>query len=181
MDLARIINMSEQAALQVYVHPPDEEYSRAAANLLLMTVAHESDGFRARRQYGPYLADDDERGAFGLWQIEYASLSESLEWIWRNKTLRRNCIRFLGTYGFDKLCVSPASNDEVAWLIQQKVGDPVCCMLARVHYLRRPGRIPSDLMDAAKYAKDQYNTRKGSATPDLYFEAFMKFFHARAN
>lgn len=47
------------------------------------------------------------------------------------------------------------------------------CAMARVHYLRAPGGIPSDLAGQARYYKTFYNTPLGAATEREYIDNYM--------
>jgi hypothetical protein len=47
--------------------------------------------------------------------------------------------------------------------------------MARVHYLRRPEPIPTDLTGQAEYWKKWYNTYLGAGTVEEYIENYKKY------
>jgi len=72
---------------------PSEQYALAVARLLFMVAAHESGGFQYRRQLG--FAWSNGFGAHGLWQIEWASVSDSIGMLRRKSALAQRSARWL--------------------------------------------------------------------------------------
>ena len=135
-----------------------------------MTAAHESLQFRHRRQIGfsPYST----RGAFSLFQLEWISISSSLDYLDRRPLLRKHALDYLSEYGFDETILNSRAKPAILNVLQQPAGDPLGAMFARVHYLQRPGKIPATPAGMADYAKQHYNTSAGKATPEDYLKAY---------
>lgn len=166
----RISRICVHCADEIYPgNPPSNEYAKRAAELLLMTVAHESGGLRWRRQlrYNPFSVG----GGFGLFQVQWNSIETSLDYIDARPDLRKRCIEFLAEYGFDGNILNRRAKKAILGILQMPAGDPLGCLFARVHYLARPGAIPADDEGRAAYAKRHYNTRLGKATARDYLTA----------
>ena len=80
--------------------------------------------------------------------------------------LYSRCVNWLDGYDkyFPELAVDEVSKDGILAVIQDSRGDPLSCLLARLHYLRVPEAVPATVQDMALYAKAHYNTRLGKAT-----------------
>jgi len=160
---------------------PSEQYAMRAAQLLFMTAAHESNGFRARRQYGfpqfPPNANPNTisrrhyAGAFGLWQCEIGSIQTSLFWMIAHIEVGHRAHLWLQSQG-DGLGVTGRNVYDALCDVQYPSGDALSCLLGRVHYLRVPEAIPATIPEMAKYAKRYYNTAAGKARPSHYERAF---------
>ena len=145
--------------------PPTEAYAQRVAQLLLMTAAHESDGFRARRQYG--FSNESHRGAFSLFQMEVDSIRRSLDDLANKPTLRQSVEMWL-IVSDDIAIPAGIGGDELDYVlgrIQRPEGDRWAMVLARLHYLRVPAPVPSSAREMAEYAKRYWNTAAGKATP----------------
>jgi len=161
---------------------PSPEYQHSATHLLFMTAAHESGGFIFRRQRG--FGRNTRGGAFGLWQTQVPSLIDNIKYIVQHRelldrlllNLPQECINILN------MCVAHVGTMEgtsevlrdTLIFLQQRESDQLACAFARVHYLRQPGLIPSDIYSMAKYAKQYYNTRGGKASTELYLSAYQR-------
>jgi len=153
--------------------PPADIYANRVAHLLFGTAAVESDGFRATRQYG---ADwENNLGAFGLWQLEWVSIAESIK-------------RFSSLTNEHRLGARCA-----AWLFQHPDADPywyshigkwgllhmlcgwhrAACLFARLHYLWEPTPVPATVDEQAAYWKQYYNTVAGKGTPIEYVRSWV--------
>ena len=163
-----ILALCRDCAQHVYnKHKPTPEYAEDVAQLLFMTAAHESGGFRYRRQLG--FARLSERGAFGLWQTEWLSALDSLRFLRRNVPLLAHSREWVDS--FSALAGTPlceGGKQTILATLQTKDGDPLGCLLARLHYLRIPKAIPHDVQAQSRYAKRYYNTRLGAATAEDY-------------
>ena len=160
-----------KAAHKVYRrNRPTADYSMRAANLLKMTAAHESAQFRHRRQIG--FSPHSTRGAFSLFQLEWISISSSLDYLDRRPLLRKHALDYLSEYGFDETILNSRAKPAILNVLQQPAGDPLGAMFARVHYLQRPGKIPATPEGMADYAKQHYNTSAGKATAEDYLKAY---------
>ena len=153
--------------------PPTPEYATNAKALLMMTAAHESGGFHYRRQggYSPYSTS----GAFGLFQLEWISISSSLDYLDRRTELKDHCLEYLEPYGFHNAILDRRAKGAILNILQQPAGDALGCMFARVHYLPKRGKIPDTLEGMAKYAKKYYNTEAGKATAEKYLDAYRRW------
>lgn len=144
------------------------EYAERVARLLFMTIAHESGGFRWRRQLG--FRPDTTRGAFGLSQVERASLEASLEQSWADNTLGEACRAYLS-------CAQspwPTEPSGAMRVLQKPEGDALSVLYCRLHYWRIPTLVPGGIVAQSEYAKRWYNTHLGKATPEQYAAAFKR-------
>lgn len=130
-------------------------YTVAAETLLLMTAAHESDLGRFLRQNpGP---------ARGAWQMEPATLNDHIAWMQAKKPEM-----YARTEELRPPALKPA--DGIMCCL------PYACVMARIHYFRRPDPIPETLQGMAELAKKVFNTAAGKATPAKYLDAYRKFY-----
>ena len=176
---SRVVRLlCDDCACSIYTSTaPSMAYADRVARLLFMTAAHESGGFRWRRQLG--FSRDDDRGAFGLWQCEWQSIADSIRYVRTPKRveLYHRCVTWLDGYDkyFPELAVDEVSKNGILAVIQDSRGDPLSCLLARLHYLRVPEAVPATVQDMAVYAKRYYNTRLGKATAADYLSAYEKW------
>jgi hypothetical protein len=173
--VTRIWRMCEQCAKYVYggTVPPTDPYQKRVAKLLFMTAAHESDGFRARRQYG--FSETSTRGGFGLWQVENSTIDYLLRWLAGRPVLTNNINTWLNWRGIQHSGVFGMPRSKMLELMQSPVGDPLCCALARVKYFTIPYTVRETPLQMAQYAKKYYNTHLGKAEPIHYQNAFNRF------
>lgn len=128
------------------------QYSEEAAFLLLGTALVES-RFAALTQYG-------DGPARGFWQMEPATHDD----IWDNYLAYRS--------------ETTRNVLETSFLMHRPPADAMCwnlryaCAMARVHYLRIPYPVPTDIRGQAQYWKDHYNTRLGAGTVGHYIEVW---------
>ena len=166
---------------------PNFRYALSTYGLLMMTAAHESDRWQARRQYTfaateKSLGQWNYRGAFGLHQIEKGSVESSLARLHRDAPLLERCAYWLQMHGCDAaswLMAKSGDHDNTEELsrailnaMREPEGDPVSVLFARLHYMRVPAAIPATPERWASYAKDHYNTYLGKATPGDYFRSW---------
>jgi hypothetical protein len=147
--------------------PPDADYQLRVAKLLFGTAAHESRGFRYRRQISRKTLQPMKgwEGGWSLWQFEKASVIDSLDYLKRHGQVRERASRFVwpGEYGRE---LTDLSRNDV--LHESLQNDRMAVCFARLHYLRKPGSVPSTLMDTARYWKLHFNTEAGKGTvPDF--------------
>jgi len=155
-------------ALNVYgTRAPTSAYAMAAAKLLFGIAAQESDGFRAVRQYG--FTWQSDVGAFGLWQVEQGSMADSLAYLQKHFALASRSADWL--YQWEHAAPNWYANIPIPIIARLSIGwHRLSCLLARVHLLRRPEPIPSDLEGQAAYWKRWYNTPAGAGTVEQYME-----------
>jgi hypothetical protein len=178
MDKQDILRLCRDCAASIYgTAPPSPQYAERVAKLLFMTAAHESLAFRFRRQIG--FRRETCTGAFGLWQCEWQSIADSIRYVRTPKRveLYNRCVTWLDGYDkyFPELAVDEVSKNGILAVIQDSRGDPLSCLLARLHYLRVPEAVPATVQDMAAYAKRYYNTRLGKATAADYLSAYEKW------
>ena len=149
-------------------NPPHIDKAYNVSRCLFMIAAHESDGFKARRQYG--FSPDSMRGAFGLWQCELDGINRAIERMSQRETWLR-CMKWLRKEGVEM----PMDTKSVLMMLQKAQGDPLACLLARVFHLGVRDEIPSDLVEMSEYCKRFHNTFAGSATPENYLNAYNKW------
>ena len=160
--------------------PVDHVAAYNAARLLFMTAAHESDNFKARRQYG--FSSTSDRGAFSLFQMEWPSIVDSGKHISNpsRSILLRHCTEFLEERINNGFHVGWLTNPlehktRILSKLQTEEGDPLACVYARLHYLRVPAALPKSAKAMAEYAKKYYNTSAGKATPMDYLGAYAEW------
>lgn len=137
-------------------------YSETAVELLMMTQAHETNGGAFLKQVnGP---------ALGIYQMEPATHDD----IWDNflKYNEKLTVRLWDTRG-------DTGMEETSYLIHNVL---YATAMARVHYYRDSEPLPGgDLSDEsviwqlAEYAKRVYNTEKGKATAQDYYDKYLKY------
>ena len=127
-------------------------WSQPAEDLVMGTAAQES-----RLQFIRQLGGGP---ALGLWQMEPATHDD----IWRHYLNRKSllAINLLGAVGISKMPTAEAMTYNMRY---------AACM-CRVHYLRKPGAIPTTLVGQAEYWKDHYNTHLGAGTVDQYVRSY---------
>ena len=177
MDKQDILRLCRDCAASIYgTAPPSPQYAERVAKLLFMTAAHESLAFRFRRQIG--FRRETCTGAFGLWQCELASIEASIDLIHRpdRRPLRDRCLAWLDRWpGLEDVDLSHRTLGIALLALQEPRGDPLSCLLARLHYLRVPEAVPATVQDMAVYAKRYYNTRLGKATASDYLRAYERW------
>lgn len=131
---------------------PTPEYADRTARLLFGTCAVESN-FTARRQYGFAPAPKNTRGAFGLWQVELATLRWMMDVLRRRPDVQHHLYAWLGPCP----TLAPENAGRVLELLQTSEGDRLACALARLRYFVAPGAIPAGLEQQAAYWLDFYN------------------------
>lgn len=162
--------LCKSAANEIWINrAPDPIYADTVADCLFMIAAHESDGFRARRQYG--FSPTSMGGAFGLWQCEADGINRSIARIQSNEIAWRRCVSWLRQHGLEM----PMRTDLVLQAIQQPSGDPLAAMIVRLFHFGVPDAIPGTLPAMAAYAKRYHNTVAGSATAQNYLDAFNRW------
>lgn len=154
------------------VNPPGEAAVDNAAWLLFITWAHESGQGQWRRQTR-YLGERamEHVGAFGCMQCEVGSIIDSLLMLQRDPRLREHIRMFLTDEGLPMFPLDEVNIDPLLYTLMRPEGDLISMVLARLHYLRKPERIPHGMGPQADYAKQYYNTIAGAATPADYASA----------
>jgi len=151
--------------------PPSDAYAERTARLLYMTGAHESGGFRWRRQMG--FNSTSTQGAFGIWQCEWGSIADSCAWLDKHPCVRFRLAAWL--YQYHEMRGIPlyaSAKEKLLTILQTSLGDPLSCAFARLHYFRDPSPIPETIGDLAAYAKRVYNTSMGAAKAADYERAY---------
>lgn len=171
------------------------QYLKSVALLLLGTAAVES-GLTVRRQV-PFPPNN--KGGFGLWQIEKGSVETSLPYLERVdrlpqwlKTLivGKTPLELLACFAYSGTI---SSGPELTTIRYPSINDRLCCAFARTHYYwMSPNPIPIAvtpgghllsvvdgwlskhgwLSEHARYWKQCYNTPLGAGTEERYIETF---------
>ena len=126
--------------------------SESAIRLLLMIAAHESGGFMYVRQVGG--------PALGLFQMEPLTYTDTMRYISERQD------RF------------PAFRwDSLPRPYALAVDAQLAAQMARIYLMRFPEALPDkdDLEGLAKYAKTYWNTEKGKATWQDYYNAYKDY------
>jgi len=156
----------ETACRLWYPNPPTTEYARDVTMLLLGTAATESH-FLADRQTG--FGWIDRRGAWGPWQIEEASVTESLKMLFDNPTLANRAAQlWYECDTADGIMFASMTPLRACRLMMQN--DRLSSIFARLHYRRVPDPIPHGVDAQSKYYKQYYNTVYGKGSTEKYKE-----------
>lgn len=130
-------------------------WSQEAEELLLMTAAHESGlGKYTTQIKGP---------ALGMYQMEPSTLAGTY----------RNWINYRPDVAKKIVDISGVSRPDRGQLQFNLIYSTI---MARIKYRRAKGKLPpaSDVWAMAEYAKDNYNTYMGAATPSDYCDAYIR-------
>ena len=131
-------------------------WSESAENLLVMTMAHESN-------CGEYLKQLGGGPALGIFQMEKGTFND----LWD----RYLADKFDLVQKIMKTC--NLRNEPIAEEMIEDFG--LATAMARVYYLRVREPIPSDLDEMAAYAKKYWNTELGKAKASDYLSAYLRF------
>lgn len=136
---------------------PIGTYSADAEELLLATCANESN-------FGEYRTQAPHGPARGIFQME----GEDFNDIWAN---------YLRYHTGLATSVEALNNGVQGTVDDLTNNDPYAIAIARVHYSRAPGALPSasDLEAIWAYYKAHYNTPQGAATHDQFVAKYKKF------
>lgn len=152
---------------------PTPEYADRVARLLFGTAAHESGGFVYRRQIG--FRPDSDQGAFGLWQIENGSATDTMYDLVKSPYLRSAARSVLTDWSYNVILRWSAIDALRATQAAQY--DDLSCLMARLHYMRVGAGVPATPELLAQYWKDHFNTRLGKGTPEQWLRSFRKWEH----
>lgn len=132
-----------------------ELYSEDAVNLILGTIAQESAG-------GQYIRQLNNGPALGICQMEPSTFNDHLSnYLKYKKSLVAK---------INESCNIDYFN---ASILVFNLKFSIC--MCRVHYLRVPSKLPSNLYGYAKYWKDHYNTYLGAGTEDEFIKNYKKY------
>lgn len=152
-------------------------WSPSAEKLLCMIAAHESGGFRHRRQlHGPALS---------LFQIEPMTFHDlTCRYLVRRSDLQARLMGFLPSEADRAFFTDPNPVPDLSdWLAQKQaqallraleVNDAFACAVSRVKLLAVPEPLPAvgDLDGLGAYAKAHWNG-PGKATAEKYIQDFL--------
>jgi len=121
-----------------------------------------------RRQ--KYYSMDNNAGAWGLWQSEEDAMIDNVKYLRRRSDVRRRTGEWLyGEYGdHDMVGIMSMGSHGLLRLVHSD--DRFACAMARIHYLRWPLPVPSELYAKAGYYKKFYNSEKGKGSVEKYME-----------
>lgn len=174
----RIWRICQNCAKTVYASkPPTPEYADAVAQLLFGTAAQESN-LIWERQRSPRWEGDV--GGFSKWQLEKASIKASLDALKKNAVLAKTAGDFLfaDPNAPDSLKAETSvlwATDIVLWSMRMDDNDHIGALFCRLHYLRCPGAVPTELQGQAEYWKKYYNTSAGKGTAAEYIENWKRY------
>lgn len=139
-------------------------------SLLFGTAAQESQfaHWRQTTFKGRWM---DPIGGASLWQLEVGSIKDSLLRLQASPKLRTACTELIfGDFRAFGWCLL---QPEAVWRMIAVPGtDVMACTLARLHYLRCRGKIPSNVPGQAAYWKKYYNTALGAGTVEEYMASW---------
>ena len=130
-------------------------YTPEAVNLVLGTIAHESGGFKHRKQVGG--------PALGLCQMEPFTHEDCWDNFLKFRPLL--VVKILSASGLKS---RPSANELIN-------NDVYAICMCRVRYLRAKGAIPKTLEDQAAYWKQHYNTKLGKGTVEKYINDYNRY------
>ena len=149
-----MIKINQLQKLTQYVLNGLDLYSKDAEYLLIGTAVHESTigGDTCLEQVGG--------PALGIMQMEPTTERD----IWDNYLHFRSALA--GKLGVISGTVGPGP--DLWYNLAYQIG------MARIHYLRKPGRLPAyvDIVGMAQYWKEHYNTHKGKGTVEEFMHNF---------
>ena len=134
---------------------PEIKYSDDAVNLIEGTGAHESCGWKYRKQLG-------NGPALGLFQMEPATFND----ICKNYLKYRPAI---------EAKIKQISHVSILSSIDLINNDRLAVCMCRVHYMRQKGAIPDSVEGYAEYWKDHYNTFIGDGTIEEFINNYQKY------
>jgi hypothetical protein len=145
-------NIIVRSSLEMLGH-----WSQEAENLLVMIMSWESKG-------GTYL-EQVNGPAQGIYMMEPATHDDIYEnFISKNEKLSNRLDAL-----FD-------CNEVSHWHANMMAINMIyATAMARIFFLRVKEPIPLGLHELAAYAKKYWNTEKGKATPDDYYQAYCRF------
>ena len=161
--------LTTDCAQNIWTKKPSKKYIRDVSDLLLGTAAHESGGFRYNRQMR--FSYTSTRGAWGIWQIESISVKDTLQKLQDRPELDKNCGCWLVQSDRGPR-LSELHSAPIDYCRTFPYSPAMCCIFARLHYLFKPGKIPSDITGQAEYWKKWYNTIEGAGTVDQYIKSW---------
>lgn len=130
-------------------------YSEHAVNLMLGTAAQES-------RMGMYIKQLGNGPALGIFQMEPNTFNDIVKnYIYYKKSITPK--------------IKAACNIDffTSDLLRYNLKFAIC--LTRVHYLRVPKPLPTDLAGYAKYYKEYYNTHLGKATEEEFIKNYKEY------
>lgn len=129
-------------------------YTSSAAELVLGTIAQESQG-------GEYIRQIGGGPALGICQMEPATFRDIVDSCLRNKPeLAKQVMSVAG--------VNALRSEYLEY------NAALAIAMCRVHYLRVKEPIPGDLSSWAQYWKEHYNTRYGKGTTEEFISNYKK-------
>ena len=136
-----------------------ELWSPEAEDLLIMTMAHESN-------CGEYITQMGEGPAHGLFEMEKGTFND----LWRGLKDESSPLHPYAQK-IMKICnlVSPPIAEDMDGNLY------LATAMARIYYLRVHNPIPKDIDGMSVYAKKYWNTELGKATADNYLSAYLRF------
>ena len=130
-------------------------HSIHAENLILGTIAQES-GF------GTYIKQLGNGPALGICQMEPNTFRDIIDnYLYYKPSLLGKIIQ--------SCKASHISPDYMVWNLRLSI------IMCRIHYLRVPKPLPTDLSGYAKYYKQYYNTYLGAGTEEEYISNYKKY------
>lgn len=164
-----LVGLCKECAKSIFGETaPSEKYAQSTAMLLAGTAVQESDGLRARRQYG--FGWDTDRGGWGLFQTESAVLIDTYHFLKTRPSILKNVAKFvLQSDDLDAAKWFLYQYQDVPTMLRWIVGnDRLAVAQCRLDYFQQKGPIPSTPLAQAEYWKVGYNTRAGSGTVAQY-------------
>ena len=126
-------------------------YSEKAVRLLMGTAAQES-------HLGEYIHQINGP-ALGIMQMEPATFKDHVRWL--SKREDDLIYKIMSSANIQTWSVN-----DLKWNLKLSIA------MARVHYLRKPDRLPTTIEEMAAYYKKFYNTYLGAATEEEFINNY---------
>lgn len=146
MDLGQFKRLISITLMDIGLHSKD------AVMLLLRTAAQET-------LMGHYIKQVGKGPALGVFQMEPATFDYNLRWLTTRKA-------YLMANILESCAIDPSINLYPELMMFNL---KFAISMARVHYLTKPGKLPSDINGQWEYYKKHYNSCKGAATKEEFF------------
>lgn len=139
-------------------------WSENAEELLMGTAAHESHmGKYARQVNGP---------ALGAFQMEPSPHTDIYDNFLRYKPDLLRAVQDTIPIGAESRTPAGYKCGSNAMLTHNPC---YAALMARLHYLRQPGKVPDSIEGQGQYWKKYYNTAAGKGTVEQYLDDYVQF------
>lgn len=173
VSIAYVVDLCRGVAETLPTQNSPETRSAHVTRMLFMVAAHESMGFRCRRQLG--FSKESPRGAVSFWQLEWPGIELSLGNLQTRPLLEVQAGIWMAKHKLPAEWLSIDKRAEIWAALQEARGDALGALFARLHHKWFTAQVPPNVYEMAKYCKQYHNTYRGKAKVEEYVNAFMKY------